>query len=40
VNSPRDMQTFSSLGVQGLISDFPERFLALKRKSSYSAASG
>jgi glycerophosphoryl diester phosphodiesterase len=40
VNSPRDMQAFSSLGVQGLISDFPERFLALKRKSSYGAASG
>ena len=40
VNSPQDMQTFSSLGVQGLISDFPERFLALKRKSSYGAASG
>jgi glycerophosphoryl diester phosphodiesterase len=26
VNSPRDMENFSSLGVQGLISDFPERF--------------
>jgi len=39
INSLREMQTFSSLGVQGLISDFPERFLALRRKSSYSAAS-
>ncbi|HUK40766.1 MAG TPA: glycerophosphodiester phosphodiesterase family protein [Candidatus Acidoferrales bacterium] len=26
VNTPRDIENFSSLGVQGLISDFPERF--------------
>jgi glycerophosphoryl diester phosphodiesterase len=39
VNDPRDMQAFSSLGVQGLVSDFPERFLKLRWKSSYSAAS-
>ena len=30
VNDPRDMQTFSSLGIQGLVSDFPERFLKVK----------
>lgn len=39
VNDPRDMQTLSSLGVQGLVSDFPERFLELKWKPSFSAAS-
>jgi len=39
VNDPRDMQTLSSLGVQGLVSDFPERFLKLSWKPSYSAAS-
>jgi len=39
VNDPLDMQTLSSLGVQGLVSDFPERFLKLRWKPWYSAAS-
>jgi glycerophosphoryl diester phosphodiesterase len=39
VNEIRDMQKFSSLGVQGLVSDFPERFAKLKWKSSYNAES-
>lgn len=32
VNEVRDMETFASLGVQGMISDFPERFWKLKAK--------
>ena len=39
VNELRDMQKFSSLGVQGLVSDFPERLWKLKWKSSSSAES-
>jgi len=34
VNEVRDMRKFASLGVQGLVSDFPERFSKLTRKSS------
>ena len=34
VNEVRDMQRFASLGVQGLVSDFPERFWKLRGKSS------
>jgi glycerophosphoryl diester phosphodiesterase len=30
VNEVRDMETFASLGVQGIASDFPERFGKLK----------
>jgi glycerophosphoryl diester phosphodiesterase len=30
VNELRDMEKFASLGVQGIVSDFPERFLKLK----------
>jgi glycerophosphoryl diester phosphodiesterase len=30
VNEVRDMEVFAGLGVQGLISDFPERFAKLK----------
>lgn len=31
VNETREMETFAALGVQGLISDYPERFLKLGR---------
>jgi len=34
VNELREMETFIALGVQGLVSDFPERFWKLKWKSS------
>jgi glycerophosphoryl diester phosphodiesterase len=34
VNEIREMEKFASLGVQGLISDFPERFAKLGWKSS------
>jgi len=30
VNEPRDMEAFAALGVQGLISDFPERLAKLR----------
>jgi glycerophosphoryl diester phosphodiesterase len=30
VNDVRDMEKFASVGVQGIISDFPERFWKLK----------
>ena len=31
VNEMREMEAFAALGVQGLISDYPERFLKLRR---------
>jgi glycerophosphoryl diester phosphodiesterase len=31
VNETREMEAFAALGVQGLISDYPERFLKLRR---------
>lgn len=31
VNETREMEAFAALGVQGLISDYPERFLNLRR---------
>jgi glycerophosphoryl diester phosphodiesterase len=34
VNEYRDMRKFTSLGVQGLVSDFPERLSKLTRKAS------
>jgi len=34
VNELRDMEKFVSLGVQGLVSDFPERFCKLKWRST------
>jgi glycerophosphoryl diester phosphodiesterase len=34
VNSVRDMEKFASLGVQGIVSDYPERFCGLKRQDS------
>ena len=34
VNEIREMEKFASLGVQGLISDFPERFWKLRGKQS------
>jgi glycerophosphoryl diester phosphodiesterase len=34
VNEVRDMEKFVSLGVQGIVSDFPEKFLKLKRRST------
>ena len=34
VNEVREMEKFASLGVQGLISDFPERFWKLRLRSS------
>ena len=32
VNEVRDMERFASLGVQGIVSDFPERFWKIKSK--------
>jgi glycerophosphoryl diester phosphodiesterase len=34
VNEVRDMEKFVSWGVQGIVSDFPEKFWKLKWKSS------
>jgi glycerophosphoryl diester phosphodiesterase len=31
VNEVRDMEKFASLGVQGIVSDYPERFSQLNR---------
>jgi len=34
VNEVRDMEKFASLGVQGLVSDWPEKFWKLKLRSN------